>query len=1065
MRKFFFNKTILVILLLSGCILIYVNASKLKKPGFIVKFDKSLPAAIDYNLHVKPILSDKCFLCHGPDKKNGQKAGLDLSDRNAALALLKDGKHAIVPGNLRKSELYTRITTADEELLMPAKSSNRTLTDYEKAVLIKWIEQGADYMPHWAFITPVKKNLPEVEDRNWPQNPIDYFVLHKLEEHNLKPSAVADKETLLRRITLDLTGLPPSIEEIDAFLADQSPDAYEKVVDKLLQSPRYGEKMTVDWLDVSRYADTHGYTVDRYRPMWPWRDWVIKAFNENMRFDQFVTWQLAGDLLPGATREQRLATAFNRNHAQNMEGGIINEEFRSEYVVDRTTTVGTALLGLTIGCARCHDHKFDPITQKDFYSLYSFFNNIDDAGQISFDNAMPVPTMLLTDSRQDSIIAYLKRREKDKEIQQAAIVQKEKTAFEKWKQTINNKHPFDLKKGLQARFTFDKLVNGFFVNEKDPKGKGEVSDPVLTPGISGNAFKSNGDDILKLGKVGVFNRFQPFSIGVWVNIPKDINKGVIFHKGNGDITYGFRGYYFNLRDGKAEFLMAHTWPFNSILKVSEQKLAIGKWTQLTLTYNGSGKADGIKLFIDGKETTMITEKDNLYKDFLFESNDQPGLQVGADWRGAGFKNGLVDELVVYDRQLNPFEAIMLSQLNSLPQNTAVPDSDLEQYYFSTISSGWQQEQKELQQLRQHRNKETENIPEIMVMEEMKQKRKAHILIRGAYDAPGAEVYPDVPSEILPYPAQLRRDRLGLAQWIMDPRNPLTARVIVNRYWQTYFGSGLQKNADNFGNQGGVPSNLELLDWLAVAFRESGWNVKEIQKLIVLSATYRQSSFANPEQASKDPGNVLLSRGPAFRLTAEMIRDGALKASGLLSDLIGGPSVKPYQPDGLWSVNSEVYKQDTGTNLYRRSFYTFWRRTNPPPSMNTFDAPSRSSCMTQRQKTSTPLQALVLLNDPQFTESAKVLYVHAVEKYKELTERITYCYRSLTGRRPSPKEIAILEKLYAQQYKKFKLDPDKMKGWINAGVYKITIKKDLQALAAGAVMVSTIINSDAFITKR
>lgn len=1064
MQKKAFSKIAIVIALLGICIFVFTKATSVKKPEAIAKLDKTLPAVIDYNLHVKPILSDKCFLCHGPDKNNGQKAGLNLSHSEGALAVLKDGKRGIVPGNLAKSEVYNRIITTDEDLVMPTKASHRVLTDYEKAILTRWIEQGAEYKPHWAFIAPQKVKLPEVKDKSWPRNPIDYFILNKLEANNLRPAPQADKESLLRRVTLDLTGLPPTIEETDAFLADQAPDAYEKVVEKLLHSPQYAEKLAVDWLDVSRYADTYGYTVDRYRPTWQWRDWVIKAFNNNMPFDQFITWQLAGDLLPNATREQKLATVFNRNHAQNAEGGIINEEFRNEYVVDRTSTLGTAFLGLTIGCARCHDHKFDPVSQKDFYSLYSFFNNVDEAGQISFNpDDTPGPSMLLTDAKQDSVITYLNNNEsqKIKELQQ--ITSSENPEFEKWKQQLAGKNPFDLKKGLQAHFTFDKLVNGGFVNEKDPKGKGQVADAVIVPGKFGNAFKSNGDDILKLGKVGVFNRFQPFSIALWVNIPKDVNKAVIFHKGDGDITYAFHGYYLNLKNGKAEFLMAHTWPYNNILKTTKDTLPKEKWIQLTLTYSGNSKADGIKLFVDGKEAAMNTDKDNLYKDILFARSEQPGLQIGADWRGTGFKNGLVDELFVYDRELNASEIPMLAQQSN--QNAVIPDSDLQQYYFSNISKAWQTKQKELQQIRDEKNKEAEPITEIMVMEEMKEKRKAHILLRGAYDAPGEEVHPDVPNAILPYQASYRKDRVGLAQWLLDPKNPLTARVTVNRYWQTFFGAGIQKNVDNFGNQGGVPSNLELLDWLAVTFRESGWDVRAMQKLIVLSATYRQSSSASAEALKKDPDNALLSRGPAFRLTAEMVRDGALKASGLLSDSIGGPSVKPYQPEGVWSVNSETYKQDSGVSLYRRSLYTFWRRTNPPPSMSTFDAPLRASCIVYRQKTSTPLQALVLLNDPQFTEAAKVLAVHATEKYNTIPDKIMYSYRCLTARKPSQKEMDILQKFYTAQYQSFKTDATKMKGWLNTGEYKIKLKTDQAALAALTVTASTIMNSDAFITKR
>lgn len=784
-----------------------------------------------------------------------------------------------------------------------------------------------------------------------------------------------------------------------------------------------------------------------------------------MPFDTFITWQLAGDLLPNATREQKIATAFNRNHAQNAEGGIINEEFRNEYVIDRTSTLGTAFLGLTIGCARCHDHKFDPVSQKDFYSLYSFFNNVDEAGQITFDaTATSGPSMMLTNDQQDSVLNYFTLKENENVKAQNDIVTREQPEYEKWKQKIGNSNPFDLKKGLQAHFTFDQLVNGSFVNENSPKGKGEVADAVIVSGKFGNAFKSNGDDILQLGQVGIFNRFQPFSIALWVNIPKDVNKAVIFHKGGGDITYGFRGYYLNLKDGKAEFLMANTWPTNNLQKSTKDALPKEKWIQLTVTYNGNSKADGVKLFVDGKEATMNTEKDNLYKDILFTESPQPGLQIGADWRGTGFKNGLIDELFVYNRELNPSEVPLLVNAASVA-NAIIPSSDLEQYYYTNISTAWLLKQKELQQIRDERNKEVGNIPEIMVMEEMKQKRKTHILLRGVYDAPGEEVHPDVPKAVLAFKPGLRRDRLGLAQWLVDPQNPLTARVTLNRNWQTYFGTGLQKNADNFGNQGGIPSNIELLDWLAISFRETGWDIRAMQKLIVLSATYRQSSHADAASLKKDPDNALLSHGPVFRLTAEMVRDAALKASGLLSNTVGGPSVKPYQPEGLWAVNNDIYIQDTGSALYRRSLYTFWRRTNPPPSMNTFDAPFRSSCTVQRQKTSTPLQALVLLNDPQFTEAAKVLAVHATQKYNTVPEKIIYSFRCLASHKPSLKEVDVLQKLYTLQYEKFKKEPAKMKGWLNAGEYKVKIKTDLPALAALTVTASTIMNSEAFITKR
>ncbi len=1034
------------------------SCGSVDKPAEIAKLDTQLPATVDYNLHVRPILSDKCFFCHGPDK-NSQKAGLELATPEGAYAALKKakGKHAIVPGDLAGSEVYHRLISTDADEMMPPKSSNRVLTNYEKAVLMKWIEQGAEYKPHWALIKPRQLPLPTVGNKAWPRNEIDYFILNKLDEKGLKPAPEADRETLLRRVTLDLAGLPPTLAEIDAFLADKSPRAYETVVDRLLKSPHYGEKMAVDWLDLARFADTHGYTVDRYRPMWPWRDWVIKSFNQNMPFDQFTTWQLAGDLLPNPTREQRLATAFNRNHSQNMEGGIVNEEYRVEYVADRANTLGTAYLGLTVECARCHDHKFDPISQKDYYSLFGFFNNVDEAGQISWDDAPPVPTMLLTEARHDSLLAFLDQKLKASTTTLNRLAAQEKPAFEQWRKAAGDAPAIDLKKGLQAHFTFDKLVGGKFVSAVSAKDQGTVADPVLAPGKVGKAFRSNGDDILNLGKVGIFNREQPFSIGVWVNIPKDLAKGVILHKGQGDILYNFRGYFLNLRDNKAELLMAHTWPYNCIINVSAQPLPKNKWIHLTMTYDGSSQASGLKLYVDGQATKLITEKDNLYKDILLKG-DQPGLQVGADMRGAGFKNGLVDELTVYTRELTLPEVANLAGSLSAP-GTLLP------FYLANVSTAYQRQRAEQQKLRTERNKVTETVPELMVMEDMKTRRPTYILKRGVYDSHGAQVQPDVPANVMPFDKKWPRNRLGLARWLMDPNNPLTARVAVNRYWQTYFGTGIQKSANNFGNQGGLPTHPELLDYLAVRFRESGWNVKVMQRLIVLSATYRQSSQLTHEHRQKDPENVWLARGPSFRLTAEMVRDNALASSGLLFAKIGGPSVKPYQPEGLWAVNNAVYEPDSGRDLYRRSLYTFWRRTNPPPSMNTFDAPSRSYCVVPRQKTSTPLQALVLLNDPQCVEDARVVAEQALTHGTAPADRLTFAYRLLTARKPTPRELAILTKLYGQELTKFSRSPAKMQGWLHAGEHRLPAKIDAPALAATTVIASTIMNSDAFITKR
>jgi hypothetical protein len=513
--------------------------------------------------------------------------------------------------------------------------------------------------------------------------------------------------------------------------------------------------------------------------------------------------------------------------------------------------------------------------------------------------------------------------------------------------------------------------------------------------------------------------------------------------------------------------MAHTWPYNNIVRITRQELPKEQWLHLLMTYDGSSKADGLKLYIDGKEAQMVTEKDNLYKDILLPGDDQPGLQIGADWRGVGFKSGLVDDLLIYTRELTAVEALLLVQPAQKTPLEPQPfdEKALSNYYFANVSGAYQKQLKELDKLREEKNKVVESIPEMMVMDEMKKPRPAYLLKRGQYDSYGEQVKPDVPNSILPYARNFPRNRLGLASWLMHPDNPLPARVAVNRYWQIYFGKGIHKNGNDFGNQGGLPTHPDLLDYLAVSFRESGWDVKALQKLIVLSATYRQSSYVAKELLEKDPENTFLARGPAFRLPAEMVRDNALSASGLLVPKIGGPSVKPYQPEGLWAVNNTVYKQDTGQALYRRSLYTFWKRTNPPPSMNTFDAPDRSNCVVQRQQTSTPLQALVLLNDPQFVEAAKVLAERANKKYNTENEQIKYMYRLLTGRKPADKEVAILQKLYKKEQEKFKQYPDKMKGWLTAGDYKFTADINAPALAAGTVIASTIMNSDAFLTRR
>ena len=1041
----------------------------------------SLPPELDYNLHVKPILSDKCFACHGPDKAK-QKAGLRLDLPEGAYAQLEEspGKVAIAKGSLRRSEVFHRILSDDPEYLMPTPESHLSLSNREKAILIQWIKNGAEYQPHWAFVAPKQAKIPTVKKENWVQNPIDNFVLQKLEAEKLQPAPEASKAILLRRLSLDLTGLPPTLAEIDAFEKDKSPNAYEKQVDRLLKSPHYGEKMAVDWLDLARFADSHGYTVDRLRDMSPYRDWVIQAFNRNQPYDQFIQWQLAGDLLPKPTRDMLIATAFNRNHPQNLEGGIIEEEFQTEYVVDRTNTFGDAFLGLSLGCAKCHDHKYDPLSQENYYQLFSFFNNVKEAGQISWDGALPTPTLLLPTKKQEKMLASIQKSIAEQEQQVEKLSAQTITAFEEW---LNKGQHQKLdtenipQSGLQAHYSFDASDLKNQVNAKQmgimKRETGMTGDkPNFVNAPSGKALALDGDVYLDLGEVGVFRKSEPFSIGIKVWIPKALKEGVLFHKSSAERLYNFRGFHVYLKNDRLEINMAHTAPSNALTRLSTRPVPRNRWLHLTLTYDGSSKASGFNLYQDGQVLTMETTMDQLYKDILLVGNPQPGLQIGAWWRGLGFKGGQVDDISVYNRELTPFEVAVLAQKQSwaqvankpVPQLSKAEKAHLLAYYQQAVSPLLQEARKTLQARRTELSDSIEQVEELMVMQEMKQPKKTFLLNRGNYDMPGKQVFPNTPASILAWPKNLPKNRLGLAQWLCLPEHPLTARVAVNRFWQNYFGTGLVKTTQDFGNQGEMPSHPQLLDWLALRFIESGWDVKAMQKLIVLSATYRQDSRVDKTLREKDPENRLLARGPAFRLSAEQIRDNALMASGLLNPKIGGKSIKPYQPAGLWEINSANYEADTTDAVYRRSLYIVVKRSVPNPTLATFDAGSRSYCVVRRQKTNTPLQALVTLNDPTFIEASKVLGEQMC-KIQDAPKAIATVYRKLTGLQPSKAELALLLRLQRVEQEKFQHHPEKAKGWLEAGLYKLDAKLDQAALAANAVVANTIMNSDATLSKR
>jgi hypothetical protein len=1045
------------------------------------------PERVDFNLHIKPVLSDRCFKCHGPDA-NKRKADLALHVRDGFFTPPggKEGRAPVVPFKPERSELYRRISSGDPEYRMPPPESHLQLSDDEIRLIERWIEEGAGWKPHWAFIPPQKPALPEIQS-DWPANPIVRFVLRQLQKKGLRPSPAADRETLIRRVTFDLTGLPPGLEEIGQFLSDSSAGAYETLVDRLLASPAYGERMATEWLDVARYADTYGYQADNYRPMWYWRDWVISAFNRNLLFDAFITWQIAGDLLPGATRVQILATGFNRNHQQNAEGGIVNEEFRVEYAADRTNTLGKALLGITLECARCHDHKYDPISQKEYYQLFSFFNNVDEAGQITwsmFD--IPSPTLLLTTPEDGKILQQLDEEISQKTESISRLRESEQAHFHQWLAGTEVKADAQ-PRGLIAHFPLDDFTD--LKNRLNPEQSGEIADavtlkrasadPEVVNGKVNKALKLNGDDLLNFPEVGEFLRANPFSIALWVYIPGDLKKGVVFHSNRGGIIYAFKGYQLSVEGDRFDIRLAHTFPYNSIHLESSQPVPRDKWVHLLLTYDGSSKASGVTLYKYGEKQPLRILRDNLYKEIAFVHEEERGiknnLRVGGRWRSKGLTGGMVDELLVFDRELTALEASQIAgnPLQEMPgkrPDNLNPEERqlLFDYYLANHSDRYQQLLKELGQLRLRRNACVEEIEEAMVMAEMPVPREAYVLKRGVYDEYGEPVSPGAPEHILPFPQDLPENRLGLARWLIHPQNPLTARVVVNRYWQQYFGRGLVLTSEDFGNQGDLPSHPELLDWLAVHFMESGWDVKAMQKTIVMSATYRQSSRADSALLEMDPENILLARGPKKRLSAEMLRDQALAASGLLVRKIGGPSVKPYQPDGLWSFGQghNKYEPDKGDNLYRRSLYTFWKRTVPPPTMNMFDAPERSYCVVRREQTTTPLQMLALMNDPQFLEASRVLAEKALlsERHSDV-ERITRMFRQLTSRQPTAQELDLLVRLLADQKDIFRDGAEKANGLLQQGEYALNPSLRKDELAAYTVIASTIMNFDASVVLR
>jgi hypothetical protein len=971
----------------------------------------ALPQSIEFNRDIRPILSERCFSCHGPDAAQRQ-AGLRFD--------LQDGAKAV------GDEILRRVASSDPAERMPAPSSRKArLGAHEIELLRAWIALGAPWQPFWSFIPPRRPDPPAVKSEAWVKNPIDRFILARLELEGLKPSAEADKRLLIRRVSLDLTGLPPTSAEVQAYLADSSPRAYESVVDRLLASPRYGERMAFRWMEAARYGDSNGYQTDGHRDMWRWRDWVIDAFNRNMPYDRFTIEQLAGDLLPGATLEQRIATGFNRNHRTTGEGGIIPEEYRVEYVADRAQTTAIVWLGLTAGCARCHDHKYDPIAQKDFYRLFAYFNQVPGEKGFVWNYGPEEPFVKAPLPAQQTKLAELDAQLESRRQAWEALQPRVHLAQSRWEK----KHATAARDWTPTRdMVFRSPGRGTF----------------------------NGD-------AAEFSYLDPFTYAAWINPAAP--DGAILTRLDDYIESQGHGLY--LINGRVRMHLTHRFTDLGWRVETAEPVSLNRWHHVLVTYDGKRMAAGVRIYVDGEpcETRILFDQNTE----PFHKKDTP-IRVG---EGGGMKfDGDIRDARIYKRALTAQEAAALWVMEppgkiaaiAPVRRTKAQQSKLDLAFLDTAAP------REIRQAfdaigkaQGGREAYYEQIPTVMIMADGAH-RDSFVLKRGAYDAPGEKVTPGIPAAL---GGPECADRLCLAQWLVSRSNPLTARVTVNRFWQSYFGFGIVKTVDDFGSQGEWPVHPELLDWLAVQFMESGWDVKAMQKLMVMSATYRQSSATAPGLMEKDPDNRLLARGPRLRLGPETIRDQALFVSGLLAERVGGPSVKPYQPAGLWQELSgdKSYVQAKGDDLYRRSLYTYWKRTAPPPYMMNFDSPNREQCAVFENRTNSPLQSLDLMNEVTFVEAARKLAERMMTEGGATAQaRIGYGYALVLARPPAPRQAEVLGRAFDKFAEQFHADPQAAAAFLKAGDSAVRPGLDAVELAAYAGVASLILNMDETISK-
>jgi hypothetical protein len=1025
------------------------------------------PPPVEFNQEIRPILSDRCFQCHGPDGAR-RKAKLRLDLEQEARRDL-GGRRTIVPGDLDASELYRRITSADADERMPPPAAGEPLTAGQIDRLGRWIRQGAPWQVHWSLIPPRRPPVPPVNRPGWVRNPIDAFVLARLEREGMAPSVEESRAGLLRRLSLDLTGLPPDLSELDGFSTDPRPDAYDHVIERLLASPRFGERMAIRWLNAARYADTNGYQTDGGRTMWRWRDWVIDAYNRNLSSDRFTIEQLAGDLLPSATLEQKIATGFNRNHRGNAEGGIIPEEYAVEYVMDRVETTATVWLGLTIGCARCHNHKFDPISQEEFYRLFAFFNNVPENGRaVKYGNSPPLikaPTRA-----QQEQLTVLESRLAAARHRVEAMEPELDAAQSRWEQGLRTRADLDWqpRRRLLVHLSFEGSPRGAAGEATLRRDADAPGEPATTLGPAGRALVLDGRGYLDAGDVGRFGFLDRFTLSAWIR-PRGQWGGTVLSR-MADEPKG-EGYSVVLAGGKVQVNLVKRWLDDAIRVESRALIPADRWTHLAVSYDGSRSASGVSIFLDGREVPTEVLLDELNQTFL----TRDPLRIGG---GGGLESrfhGAIDEVRVHDAALPAAEIEVLAtaataaEIAAIPRTVRTPGQARKiraVFLDAGARESFRRRRSELAALQEQLQALLDRVPTTMVMQERPRPRVAQVLIRGQYDRPGARMARGVPACLSPWPEGAPVDRLGLARWLADPAHPLTARVEVNRQWQMLFGTGLVKTVEDFGVQGELPSHPELLDWLATEFARTGWDIKALIRTMVTSATYRQAPGVSPELLSKDPENRLLSRGSRLRLPAEMLRDQSLRLGGLLVERLGGPSVKPYQPAGLWDeLADDVYVQNHGPSLYRRSLYTFWKRTVAPPGMVTFDAPGRETCIVRETRTNTPLQALNLMNDVTFVEAARAFAARILQEGGPSPEdRLTWAFRAATSRPPGPEELAVLLAGLRDQESRFRVDPRAARELVDCGESRADPRLDSRELAAYTVAAQVILNLDEVINK-